>query len=140
MVGAHGSWTVGELGFLFPAVPGGGQHVLRQTDAGFGELSGFWELFSQVEMKKQENTHYVCSFPCLRACVNLLRQTQMGWDAGSRMGLRACACASVTCSLLHFSYSDSHLDALAGAQLRQCSASRSSGLLAQIQHPDLSAP
>lgn len=63
--------------------------MLRQTDAGFGELSGFWELFSQAEMKKQENTHYVCSFPCLRARGKLLRQTQMGWDGGTRMGLGA---------------------------------------------------
>lgn len=104
--------------------------MLGQTDAIFGELSEFWELFSKAKMKKQENTHYVCSFPCLRACVNLLRQTQMGWDAGTRMGLGARACASVTCSLLDFSYSDSHLDALAGTQLRRHSASRSARLLA----------
>lgn len=139
MVGAHGSWTVRELGFLFPVVPGGGQHILQQIGAGFGKLSGFWELFSPVKMKKQENTHYMRSFPWLRAYVNLLRQTQMGWDAGTRMGLGACACASVTCSLLDFSYSDSHLDALAGTQLRRCSASKSSLLLAQIQSQNLSA-
>lgn len=60
---------------------------MGQVNATSGELSGFGELSSRMKMTNQENTHFMCVlFPCLRVSVNLVTQTQMGWDAGTGMG------------------------------------------------------
>lgn len=105
LVGAHGSWTIRELGFrTSPQRLAVGSMPAAQIDTAFGELLGFWgAVFTSKDCRNKNKTQeshpfYVCSFPCLRAYVNSVTRTQMGWDASTGMGLSAQACDS--CHLL----------------------------------------
>lgn len=70
-------------------------------------LLGSCQCFAFTKMKKQENTHLTSVLFCA--------SHKLG-HANPDGGL--VSATPVTCSLLDFSYSDSHLDALAGAQLQ----------------------
>lgn len=108
MVGVHRSWTVGESGFLF----------LQCLVVGSPCCGRLRLVLGAVFPSEDEKTgkHPLCVFFSVPESFCKLAETNPDGLGRHRDGLRTRACASVTCSLLHFSYSDSHLDALAGTQ------------------------
>lgn len=121
LVGAQGSWTIRELGFQpSPQRLAVGSAPAGHIGAALGELPGFWEPSSTNEDEKPgKHPVYVCSFSMPASWRKLGPAKADGLGRRHRDGGSVPAPATpLTCSLLDFSYSDSHLDALAGTQLR----------------------